>query len=55
MLVGAGVGGTTAFYIFAGISLAGAAVASLVPRSRSHEAAVLDSGTLVAGRSTVSA
>ncbi|MGZ8744998.1 MAG: MFS transporter [Nocardioides sp.] len=54
VLVGAGVAGTTAFYIFAGISLAGAAVASLVPRSR-HDVGGLDSGALVAGRSTVSA
>jgi MFS transporter, AAHS family, benzoate transport protein len=32
VLVGAGLGGTTAFYLFAGISLMGALVAGLVPR-----------------------
>jgi AAHS family benzoate transporter-like MFS transporter len=32
-LVSAGVGGTTAFYVFAGVSLLGALVTSLVPRS----------------------
>jgi len=32
VLVGAGVGGTTAFYLFAAISLVGALVTSLVPR-----------------------
>ncbi|RYU09903.1 MFS transporter [Nocardioides iriomotensis] len=37
VLVGAGVGGTTAFYLFAGVSLAGAAVTSLVPRAQDEE------------------
>ncbi|MET1060764.1 MAG: aromatic acid/H+ symport family MFS transporter [Nocardioides sp.] len=55
VLVGAGVAGTTAFYLFAGISLAGAAVTSLVPRPRSLAVAGQDSGALVVGRSTVSA
>ncbi|HSE72158.1 MAG TPA: aromatic acid/H+ symport family MFS transporter [Nocardioidaceae bacterium] len=38
MLVGAGLGGTTAFYVFAGISLLGALVTLLVPRARHEEA-----------------
>ena len=38
ILVGAGVGGTTTFYVFAGISLAGALVTSLVPRPQHEEA-----------------
>lgn len=42
VLVGAGVGGSTAFQLFAGVSLAGALVTSLVPRSRHTEAAVVE-------------
>jgi MFS transporter, AAHS family, benzoate transport protein len=38
VLVGAGVGGTTAFFLFAGISLLGALVTSLVPPARHAEA-----------------
>jgi len=38
VLVGAGLGGTTAFYLFAGISLVGALVAGLIPRSPHVEA-----------------
>lgn len=37
MLVGAGVGGSTAFYLFAAISVVGALVTTLVPRSRHAE------------------
>ena len=36
MLVGAGVGGSTAFTIFAGVALAGAVVTLLVPRRESE-------------------
>jgi AAHS family benzoate transporter-like MFS transporter len=42
VLVGAGVGGTTAFYLFAAVSLAGALVTSLVPRPQHAEAAPVD-------------
>jgi AAHS family benzoate transporter-like MFS transporter len=38
VLVGAGVGGTTAFYLFAGIALAGSLVTALVPRPGHAEA-----------------
>ncbi|PXY30363.1 MFS transporter [Prauserella coralliicola] len=37
VLVGAGLGGTTAFYLFAAIALAAAVVTALVPRSRHAE------------------
>lgn len=39
-LVSAGVGGTTAFYVFAGVSLLGALVTLLVPRPEHEEEAV---------------
>ncbi|PXY22854.1 MFS transporter [Prauserella muralis] len=38
LLVGAGLGGTTAFHVFAGIALAAALVTGLVPRSRHADA-----------------
>jgi AAHS family benzoate transporter-like MFS transporter len=41
VLVGAGVSGSTAFQLFAGISLLGALVTSVVPRSRHDESATL--------------
>lgn len=40
VLVGAGVGGSTAFQLFAGISLLGALVTTLVPRSAHAESPV---------------
>ena len=49
VLVGAGVGGTTAFYLFAAVSLAGALVTSLVPRPRHEEV----EGALAAPRPVV--
>ncbi len=54
-LVGAGVGGTTAFYLFGGISLAGALVTLLVPRPQHAEAqdAVADAVPAATVRSTV--
>ncbi|MGY1822238.1 MFS transporter [Geodermatophilus sp. SYSU D00079] len=39
VLVGAGLGGTTAFFLFAGIALLGALVTALVPRARQTGAA----------------
>lgn len=54
VLVGAGVGGSTAFQLFAGVSLAGALVTSLVPRSRHEEAAVAEQEPSLVG-STVTA
>jgi AAHS family benzoate transporter-like MFS transporter len=58
VLVGAGVGGTTAFVLFAGISLVGAMVTALVPASQHEEAvdpAVEDAPVASGARSTVSA
>ncbi|MEU0508497.1 MFS transporter [Amycolatopsis sp. NPDC006125] len=40
LLVGAGLGGTTAFYIFAGVALAAALVTALVPRAQHAEVPV---------------
>ena len=53
VLVGAGVGGTTAFYLFAGISLVGALVTSLVPRP-AHLVEELEPAPTAAATSTVS-
>lgn len=57
VLVGAGVGGTTAFVLFAGISLAGALVTSLVPPPRHEEVEAPASEPVPAAtaRSTVTA
>ncbi|NNM48170.1 MFS transporter [Knoellia koreensis] len=54
-LVSAGVGGTTAFYVFAGVSLLGALVTSLVPQARHEEASpvLADSPTPATAASTV--
>jgi MFS transporter, AAHS family, benzoate transport protein len=49
VLVGAGVGGSTAFQLFAAISLLGALVTSLVPRSRSQESADVRAGVETGG------
>jgi AAHS family benzoate transporter-like MFS transporter len=38
VLVGAGLGGTTAFFLFAGVALIGALVTALVPRARQTDA-----------------
>lgn len=53
-LVAAGVGGTTAFYLFAGIALLGALVTSLVPRGSDEEEALRTPTADVADSSTVS-
>jgi AAHS family benzoate transporter-like MFS transporter len=53
ILVGAGVGGTTAFYLFSGVSLVGAMVTSLVPRP-SHAEPLDEPAPAVAVASTVS-
>jgi AAHS family benzoate transporter-like MFS transporter len=57
MLVGAGLGGTTALYVFAGISLLGALVTLLVPRARHEEAHEAEAAQALAPtrRSTVTA
>jgi AAHS family benzoate transporter-like MFS transporter len=57
VLVGAGVGGTTAFVIFAGVSLVGAMVTGLVPPPRHEEVTVPASAGHVqaSDRSTVTA
>ena len=52
VLVGAGMGGSTAFQLFAGISLLGAMVTLLVPRPAHTEAPVVGAGPSVV-RSTV--
>jgi len=52
VLVGAGVGGSTAFQLFAGISLLGALVTTLVPRSRGADD--VEAAPAVPAASTVS-
>ena len=44
ILVGAGVGGTVAFVIFAALALCGAAVTALVPRNQPSRSVVSDHG-----------
>jgi AAHS family benzoate transporter-like MFS transporter len=55
VLVGAGVGGTTAFYLFAGISLAGALVTSLVPHPQHEEEGPVEQQAPALAGSTVTA
>ncbi|HET7398757.1 MAG TPA: aromatic acid/H+ symport family MFS transporter [Intrasporangium sp.] len=52
-LVGAGVGGTTAFYVFAVVSLLGALVTWLLPQSRHEEAAAAATVPAAEAASTV--
>lgn len=54
VLVGAGVGGSTAFQLFAGVSLAGALVTLLVPRPAHDEVRVAEPAPNTVG-STVTA
>lgn len=53
VLVGAGVGGSTAFQLFAAVSLIGALVTSSVPRTRHVEQVVVDEHSPVPAGSTV--
>ena len=55
VLVGAGVGGSTAFQLFAAVSLVGALVTSLVPRSRHTDALVVHAPEPARVGSTVTA
>jgi AAHS family benzoate transporter-like MFS transporter len=55
VLVGAGVGGTTALYLFAGISLAGALVTSLVPHPQHEEEGPVEQQAPALAGSTVTA
>jgi AAHS family benzoate transporter-like MFS transporter len=55
VLVGAGLGGTTAFYLFAGISVLGALVTGLVPRVRHDDAEGVVAAPLLTPGDTVAA
>ncbi len=54
-LVGAGLGGSTAFQLFAGVSLLGALVTLSVPHRQHEEAVVVAPGAATVARSTVAA